>query len=83
MKLATVQAIIANLQADADGSAKTAAALRAEVEAYRQELDAQRNRADAAELRLLDVGAVLNRYERSGVEGFHDELTAALYRNSI
>lgn len=74
---------LAALRADADGSAKTVSALREEVAAYRQEADAERNRADAAELRILAVAAILARVERSGIEAFHDELTAALFNRSI
>lgn len=96
-KITAAKAIIAALRADADGSAQTVAALRAEVAAYRVEADEQRNEAETlrsqirslkielrdADIRLEEIGEILRRCERSGIEAFHDSLTAALYRNSL
>jgi len=80
---ATDKELIKHLQADAYGSAKTVAALRAEVAAYRVEADEQRNEAAKAEARLLEIATVIRNHSFGITEQAHSALSVALYKNSI
>ena len=89
-EIATLNARLAALQADADGSARTVAALRAEslvlsdeAAALRSEISSLKIELKDADTRLQEIAEILRNCERSGIEAFHDSLTAALYRNSL
>ena len=87
---ATDKELIKHLQADADGSTETVKALRAESLVLSDEADALKSEVSSlkielkdADTRLQEIAEILRNCERSGIEAFHDSLTAALYRNSI
>lgn len=84
-EIATLNARLAAwLAAD---KAKHAAALAAQGStihpSQEKQVAALRAELDAANARLDAVAEILRNCERSGIEAFHDSLTAALYRNSL